>query len=117
MKIKLAIVGSRTFGDYHLLKKSIEKLYGEFEIEEIISGGARGADLLGARYARENKIPLKEHRPDWDKHGKSAGFIRNKLIIRDCTHCIVFWDGISHGAKHDIDLCKEMKKPCEVVYF
>ena len=116
-KIKLAIVGSRSFNDYEKLVAEIEDEYGECEIETIISGGAKGADSLGACFAKENAIPLVEHKAEWDKYGKSAGFRRNRTIISECTHCIAFWDGESHGTKHDIDLCKEMDKPCKVVMF
>lgn len=116
-KIRLAIVGSRSFNNYNLLKESIDTNYGDCEIECIVSGGARGADRLGAKYASDNGIELIEHKPEWDKYGKKAGFIRNRYIISDCTHCIAFWDGESHGTKHDIDLCEEMGKPCTVVLF
>lgn len=116
-KIRLAIVGSRSFGDYELLLRKIAEIYGEYEIECVVSGGAIGADSLGARYAAENGIPLVEHKPDWGRYGKAAGFIRNRYIIEDCTHCIAFWDGKSRGTKNDIDLCDEIGRPCEVVVF
>lgn len=113
--IKLAVVGSRSFTDYGLLAGEIENTYKEFEIECIISGGARGADTLGAQFAKEKGIPLVELKPEWEKYGKKAGFIRNIDVINECTHCIAFWDGESHGTKHDIDLCDQRGKPCKVV--
>jgi len=116
-KIKLAIVGSRTFDDYSLLENKIKEEYGDFDIELIVSGGAKGADTLGARFAEENDIPLVEFKPDWKKYGRKAGFLRNVDIINECTHCIAFWDGDSHGTKHDIDLCEKQGKPCRVVIF
>lgn len=111
--IKLAIVGSRTFNDYALLKSSVSC----FEISLIISGGAKGADALARRYAEEHNIPIKEHIPDWTKHGKAAGFIRNKLIIGECDEVIAFWDGQSKGTQHDINLAQEAGKPVCVVRF
>lgn len=116
-KVKLAIVGSRSFNDYGLMIEKIMEKYGDCEIECVISGGAKGADRLGARFANENNIALIEHKPDWERYGKSAGFIRNRYIIEDCTHCIAFWDGESHGTKNDIDLCQETGKPCDVIIF
>ena len=38
--MKLVIVGSRTFNDYELLKKETDKLISEYNITEIVSGGA-----------------------------------------------------------------------------
>lgn len=43
-KMKVAIVGSRSFNNNELLKQTIEKL--DFSVTQIISGGAKGADSL-----------------------------------------------------------------------
>ena len=83
----------------------------------IISGGARGADALGERFAKEHDIECVVYRADWNKYGKRAGFIRNHDIINACTHCVAFWDGESRGTKHDIDLCREQGKECIVARF
>lgn len=117
--MKLAVVGSRTFNDYNLLKESIDNLINEkkIKIDALVSGGAKGADSLGAQYGQENNIPLIEFKPDWKKYGKSAGFKRNIDIINECDMCIAFWDGESHGTKHDIDLCEKSGKECVVVKF
>ena len=112
--IKLAIVGSRTFNNYDTLlyvTNSIKRDNGQ-TYTEIISGGSKGGDSLAERYAEQNKISLKIFRADWNHYGKRAGFIRNAYIIDDCDVCICFWDGSSHGTKHDIDLCKEKGKAC-----
>ncbi len=114
--MKLAIVGSRTFTEYQCLYEAVNSL-SECHIEEIISGGARGTDSLAERYARENGIPVKVFRPDWDGQGKSAGFIRNKQIIDACTHVIAFWDGKSKGTEHSIRLAEKQGKPVKVIKF
>ena len=80
------------------------------DIEQIISGGAIGADALAKRFAEENSIALIEHIPQWAIYGKSAGYIRNKLIINDADYVIAFWNGESKGTKISIDLAKKMKK-------
>jgi len=115
--IKLAIVGSRTFSDYEKMCQEVNKNFNIEEIECIVSGGAHGADSLGARFAIESQIQLVEFKPDWRKFGRSAGFIRNRDIINTCTHCIAFWDGQSHGTEDDINLCKKYGKPCIIVNF
>lgn len=115
--IKLAIVGSRTFNDYELLKNEILRYFNPEDIDCIVSGGARGADAIGEQFADEFQIPKVIYKAEWDKYGKRAGFIRNEYIIKDCTHCIAFWDGESHGTKHGIELCQEMNKPYKVINF
>lgn len=115
--MKLAIVGSRSFEDYELMKNFILSHFNIDEITDIVSGGARGADRLGERFAKEFHENLIVFKADWDKYGKRAGFIRNVDIIKTCDKCVCFWDGDSNGTKHDIDLCKEMDKPCLICKF
>ena len=57
---KVAIIGSRTFNDYDFMVGSLENH--KIDIKMIISGGARGADSLAERYAKENGILLKVFR-------------------------------------------------------
>lgn len=114
-EIKLAIVGSRTFDDLNKFHKIIQILKNNYTFSLIVSGGAKGADSMGEKYADDNNIPKLILKADWKKFGKRAGFIRNVDIIKNCDLCVAFWDGNSHGTKHDIKLCKEMNKPC-IVY-
>jgi len=106
--MKIAVIGSREFNDYSKLKQEIEKL--NLTISKVISGGAKGADALGEIWARENGVELTIYQPDWKKYGRSAGVIRNKLIIEDCDVCIAFWNGKSKGTKNSIEFCKKLNK-------
>ena len=71
---------SRDFNDYNLLKEKCDTF---LEIKrmvndiQIVSGGARGADSLGERYAAEKGYHLQLFNADWEKYGKSAGYKRN----------------------------------------
>lgn len=113
--MKLAIVGTRNFQDYDLLVRIVAKV--KSPIDEIVSGGARGADTLAERYAREHNIPMKVFPAKWDRYGKKAGYTRNKEIVDYCDGLIAFWDGYSKGTKHSIDLCVETKKPYKVINY
>lgn len=117
--VKLVIVGSRTFNDYRLAENIINHIAVEYGYKyiEIVSGGARGADAIGERYADNNGITKKIIPVDWNRWGKRAGFIRNVDIIDNCDICICFWDGENHGTKHDIDLCVKKHKPCFIYNF
>jgi hypothetical protein len=46
---------------------------------------------------------------DWDTHGKSAGFKRNKEMAEVSQGLIAFWDNVSKGTKHMIDIATELK--------
>lgn len=115
--MKLAVIGSRTFEDYSLLTRSVGMICDEKSNAEIISGGARGADSLGARYAKENGFKLTEFLPDWNKHGKAAGFIRNEEIVKNADFVLAFWDGLSRGTGNSLSIAKRLKKPTLIIYF
>jgi len=108
--MKLAIVGSRTFTDYELLEEIILANYDIGSIEQIISGGAGGADTLAEKFSDKYKIPKLIFKPDWKLYGKKAGLIRNDLIIGNADEVIAFWDGISKGTQYSINFAKKNNK-------
>lgn len=111
---KLLIAGSRTFNNYDymcgFLDEHAKFLYPE-TISVVISGMAKGADTLGAKWATENGILVDRHSALWGTHGRSAGFVRNAEMVTACTEAIIFWDGKSRGTKHTIDLLEKSGKP------
>jgi hypothetical protein len=100
--MKTIIAGSRGINDYLKIKEAIAK--SGITITEVVSGGARGVDQLGERYAKENNIPIKQFIPNWNKHGKAAGFLRNAEMVEYAEAAIIVWDGKSRGSKHTYDL-------------
>jgi len=110
--LRLAIIGSRDFDNYPLLKKIIDKFIQRHSDKDIVlvSGGARGADSLARRYAQENSLRIDEYFADWDKFGKSAGYKRNHTIWENSDMGIAFWDGESKGTQHSFSLSASMGK-------
>ncbi len=47
----------------------------------IIEGGATGADSAAVDFATVNFCKLEEYPADWKRHGRSAGYIRNKQML------------------------------------
>jgi hypothetical protein len=118
--MKLIIAGSRALSDMELLKTSFAQFsekHPEIHIDEIVSGTARGPDTNAILFARENNIPVKEFPADWDKYGRSAGFIRNEEMAKYADGLLALWDGKSRGTKHMIDTMKRMGKPIQVFTF
>jgi hypothetical protein len=104
--MKTIIAGSRNFED--LLKMTEELNDIDFEITEVISGDARGADRTGEAWAKINNIPIKKMPADWDRYGRSAGYIRNEDMAKCAEVLIAFWDGESRGTKHMIDIAERL---------
>ena len=117
----LAIVGSRSFNNYELLKETIDQFYPiSSDITEIVSGGAKGADTLAERYAKEKYIKMIRLSPKWRDKGvynPRAGFDRNKDIVTRSGHVVAFWDGKSTGTRDSINHAKRMHKRLDVVNF
>ncbi len=106
---RVAIVGSRTFNNYSFLKRKIEETTRDIIIEQIISGGAKGADKLAEQFAKENNIPIKILKPDWKK-GKWAGFERNTNIINQSDIVFAFYNGTSKGTLDSIKKAEKLNK-------
>lgn len=115
--MKLIVAGSREFNDYDLLKKSIQENFQRAEVEEIVSGTARGADSLGERFAIDYSIPIKKYPANWDLYGKSAGYRRNVEMADYADALIAFWNGKSKGTGHMINIAKEKNLRVIVVNF
>jgi len=122
--MKIAIVGSREFKDKKLIESIVRLKF--IKGDTFISGGARGVDSIAESIIDEfNKIfrvysknpqliDKKIFKPDWDKYGKRAGAIRNKLIVNEADRIIAFWDGESKGTKITIDLAIKAGKPLDI---
>ena len=100
---RVIIAGTRTFDDYDLLCKYVDiKLSNICQSIEIVSGGARGADALGERYAKDRGYKLRVFPADWNKYGKRAGYLRNVQMAEYADALIAFWDGKSRGTANMI---------------
>ena len=108
--MKLIVAGSRTisWSDYPLIETALKSV--DFEITEIVSGGARGVDKMGEHFAKENHIPCKVFPADWERFGKAAGYIRNGEMGKYSDGGIVFWDGMSKGSIHMYNEMKNVRK-------
>jgi hypothetical protein len=104
--LKVIIAGSRTFKDLNILTKECDfYLQNQKEIE-VVSGAAAGADTLGEMYALTRNYKVTRFPADWQKYGKAAGYIRNEEMAKYADALIAFWDGISKGTEHMINLAK-----------
>jgi hypothetical protein len=115
---KIIINGSRDFNNYTYLRLMLKEYIMTNQINpesiEIISGGAKGADTLAIKFAKEYNLNYKVMNADWNKYGKRAGIIRNAEMLtyaisnpNDIAILISFWNGTSKGTKHMIDISND----------
>lgn len=114
--MKIAVVGSRQFKDKQFVFNKVTSIFyneNHSSKPEFISGGALGVDSW-AEECILGHTPKKIFKPEWEKYGKRAGFLRNELIINEADKIIAFWDGESKGTKHSIDLAIKAGKPIDI---
>lgn len=76
----------------------------------VIHGDARGADKLAGSLAKRWGAEVIEEPADWDKHGKSAGPIRNQKMLDEHKPDVVYafrQEGKSTGTD---DMCDRSRK-------
>lgn len=71
-----------------------------FEVTEVVSGMADGADRMGITWAECHHLPVAEFYPDWKAHGTKAGPMRNAQMADYADAVILIWDGRSPGSKN-----------------
>lgn len=117
--MNLAIVGSRTFEDEFTIRAAIRRwMVLAPEGVTIVSGGARGADSLGEKIAKEFALPTIIHLPNWELFGRGAGFRRNMLIVRDADVVLAFFapGPRSKGTSHTVAEAKIKGKVVHVYH-
>jgi hypothetical protein len=115
---KVIVCGSRTFDDFELMRKKLDRYTYWFDVVEISTGGYGGkeerggewhhigADFYAHQWAEQNWCNRKIFFPDWKKHKKAAGPIRNREMaeyVAPDGYCVAFWDGKSPGTKNMIE--------------
>lgn len=107
-KYRVVVAGGR---DYPIskftlrrLKLTLDNLSTNPDDILLISGNARGADQVPYQMSG---YTVEGFPAEWDKYGKSAGYIRNQEMAERGTHLIAYWDGKSKGTGHMISLARE----------
>ena len=116
---RVAVAGCRHYKYYDEAKEYIDFCISEIRKKYtliFVSGGCRGADSLGERYAAENGFETEIYPADWEKYGRAAGPKRNKKIAEISDYIICFWDGKSRGTKSLLNFAEKYGKPVKIKY-
>jgi predicted Rossmann fold nucleotide-binding protein DprA/Smf involved in DNA uptake len=114
---RVVIAGCRDYDNYNEAKAYIDICLSNIRKRNeiiIISGGAKGADSLGERYAEENGFKVEKYPADWERYGRSAGPRRNRQMAEISDYVICFWDGESRGTRSMIESARKFGKPVKI---
>jgi len=75
--MKAIVAGGRNFKGTAEHYEWLYKICKKYSVNEIVSGGATGADRFGECFGFDNGMEVTFFKADWNKLGKSAGPIRN----------------------------------------
>ena len=79
--MRVLVCGGRDYTDKDALYAYLDLLHSVQPIEVVIHGAARGADSLGAQWAKDRGIKVDPYPADWKRHPKAAGPIRNQQML------------------------------------
>lgn len=108
---RIAIVGSRSYRSLERVAQYVRNLPQE---TVVVSGGAHGVDATAEYAARCRHMQALIFLPNWRKYGRSAGMLRNQLIVDNADKLVAFWDGKSRGTRNSISLAQIRGIPIEV---
>ena len=103
--MKAILAGCRCITDSNELYSAIRE--SGFEITEVVCGEARGVDAMGRRWAEQHSIPVASFPADWDRDGRSTGYLRNACMAEYAEALIAVWNGKSPGTRHMIQIARE----------
>ncbi len=106
--MRLLVCGGRRYGNNRFLHKFLDAInivHGPVDV--LINGGAKGADTLAQEWAEHNKIHVETYMAEWDKYGRSAGYIRNGEILKIGKPDMVVCFPGGKGTAHMRDLAKK----------
>lgn len=82
--VPVIVGGSRSIGGmyYKTIRNYLDKRVEDFPDIELFVGDAKGADYLAEKWADRYWYVRHIFRADWEEHGKAAGPIRNKEMVK-----------------------------------
>ncbi len=114
----LAIVGGRTFTDkaaFDAIMTDFISKRGGCMPSRVVSGGANGVDSLAREWALSHGVAVVQYLPDWNKHGRAAGIMRNKDIIDASDVVLALPTPSSRGTHDSIKRARKQAKELVVI--
>lgn len=79
--MRVLVCGGRDYSDRRTVYEKLDSIHADVPFTRLICGGALGADMLAADWARMRQVPLEVFNADWERYGRRAGPIRNQQML------------------------------------
>jgi hypothetical protein len=119
--LRVLVTGSREWWDKGMVAAEIVRVATENSVSlhdvVVVHGDCPiGADMIAERFCFMNDIKTEPHPADWDRYGRTAGFLRNtQMVALGADICLAFWNGTSHGTADTIAKARRAGIPVRVV--
>lgn len=91
--MRVLITGGRDFLDSKFIYEKLDELNQKHKFTVLIHGGAAGVDRISGQWATSRNLDVEVYPADWQKHGKSAGPIRNAEMLKKNPDLLVAFPG------------------------
>lgn len=113
---RILVTGSRDWWSKEVVWEALQEAYSYCPggVEAVVVHGAcpSGADSLASGWARANKVKIERHPADWKTHGRAAGPIRNREMVKlGADICLAFIRDNSRGASGTADMTEKAGIP------
>lgn len=109
--MKAIVCGGRSFSDSKYLEEMMDFFKERWNLQSIITGGAKGADSLAHQWALKRKLATEVYHADWDQFGKSAGMIRNRQMLTEGQPNVVIAFPGTTGTENMIAIARKAMVP------
>jgi hypothetical protein len=79
--MKILVCGGRDYSDAARVNSFLDAMHRVEPVTLLIHGAARGADSLGAAWAKSRGVPTQAFPAQWGRYGRRAGFLRNTEML------------------------------------
>jgi len=79
--MKVLVTGDRNWGRDWDDREVLEAALASSGVSALVTGCARGADLMAERWASARGVPIEHHPADWARYGRAAGPVRNAEML------------------------------------
>lgn len=104
--MKVIVCGGRDYSDQKAVFDALDRWHTKQKISILIHGAASGADRLAESWANARGIISVAVKPLWKHHGKAAGPLRNRAMLKLKPHMVIAFPG-GAGTSDMIKAAKE----------
>lgn len=101
---RIAFTGGRTYNN----EKTVKRVLDFLQVDVVLVGDASGLDALVRKHAENNNLIRTVYKANWETHGKSAGPIRNAIMVGESDILVAFPGG--KGTENCVKQAKEHGK-------